>query len=38
MDFMDKTRLKGSSCDYQKFSGLTEKISKTHKIVLAKLT
>jgi hypothetical protein len=36
MEDMDKTRLEGPVCDYYRFQGLTEKLSKTHKIVLAK--
>jgi hypothetical protein len=36
MKDMDKIRLEGPVCDYYRFQGLTEKLSKTHQIVLAK--
>jgi hypothetical protein len=36
MEDMDKTILKGPVCDYYRFQGLTEKLNKTHQIVLAK--
>jgi hypothetical protein len=36
MKDMDKTRLERPVCDYYRFQGLTEKLSKTHQKVLTK--